>query len=62
MRLEKALKEADDQSLLLFNEVKKAWKVAFALQADLKVGNFLCSSFYLLTYWCNIRTNGSLIK
>lgn len=36
MRLEKALKEADDQSLLLFNEVKKAWKVAFALQADLK--------------------------
>lgn len=36
MRLEKALKEADDQSLLLFNEVQKAWKVAFALQADLK--------------------------
>ncbi|XP_057862151.1 kinesin-like protein KIN-14L isoform X2 [Cryptomeria japonica] len=36
IRLKKQLKEADSQSLLLFSEVQKAWKVAFALQADLK--------------------------
>ncbi|KAH9315480.1 hypothetical protein KI387_024107, partial [Taxus chinensis] len=36
MSLKKQLIEADDQSLLLFCEVQKAWKVAFALQADLK--------------------------
>lgn len=36
IELQKTLKEADDQCLLLFNEVQKAWKVAFTLQADHK--------------------------
>jgi hypothetical protein len=35
MHLRGALKEADDQCLLLFGEVQKAWKLASSLQADL---------------------------
>ncbi len=35
MRLKRALKEADDQCLLLFGEVQKAWKLASSLQEDL---------------------------
>lgn len=35
--LKVALKDANDQCILLFNEVQKAWKVSFTLQADLKV-------------------------
>lgn len=37
MGLKVALKDANDQCILLFNEVQKAWKVSFTLQADLKV-------------------------
>ncbi|KAK1313383.1 Geminivirus Rep-interacting motor protein [Acorus calamus] len=39
MGLKLALKEANDQCSLLFNEVQKAWKVSFTLQADLKSEN-----------------------
>lgn len=35
MQLKRALKESDDQCLLLFGEVQKAWKLASSLQADL---------------------------
>ncbi|KAF6172400.1 hypothetical protein GIB67_025905 [Kingdonia uniflora] len=35
--MKQTLKEANDQCVLLFNEVQKAWKVSFTLQADLKV-------------------------
>ena len=35
MYLKRALEEADDQCLLLFGEVQKAWKLASSLQADL---------------------------
>jgi hypothetical protein len=35
MQLKRALKEADDQCLLLFGEVQKAWKLASSLQGDL---------------------------
>lgn len=41
MGLKKALKDADDQCLLLFGEVQKAWKVAFTLQTDLKTESVL---------------------
>ncbi|EXC14623.1 Geminivirus Rep-interacting motor protein [Morus notabilis] len=34
--LKHALKDANDQCVLLFNEVQKAWKVSHALQSDLK--------------------------
>ncbi|MCH85464.1 geminivirus Rep-interacting motor protein-like, partial [Trifolium medium] len=34
--LKQALKDANDQCVLLFNEVQKAWKVSSALQTDLK--------------------------
>ena len=37
MGLKQDLKFADDQCVLLFNEVQKAWKVSFTLQSDLKV-------------------------
>ncbi|XP_072952795.1 kinesin-like protein KIN-14L [Typha angustifolia] len=39
--LKLALKEADDQCILLFNEVQKAWKVSFTLQADMKSENIM---------------------
>lgn len=37
MFVKKALKHANDQCVLLFNEVQKAWKVSFTIQSDLKV-------------------------
>ncbi|KAF3320701.1 kinesin-like protein KCA2 [Carex littledalei] len=37
--LKVALKDANDQCTLLFNEVQKAWKVSFTLQSDLKSEN-----------------------
>ncbi|RYR65221.1 hypothetical protein Ahy_A03g011180 isoform D [Arachis hypogaea] len=40
LRLKQALKDANDQCVLLFNEVQKAWKVSSALQTDLKVWQF----------------------
>ncbi|XP_018806729.1 kinesin-like protein KIN-14B [Juglans regia] len=39
--LKQALKDANDQSVLLFNEVQKAWKVSFTLQSDLKLENIM---------------------
>ncbi|XP_059624154.1 kinesin-like protein KIN-14B [Cornus florida] len=39
--LRQALKDANDQCVLLFNEVQKAWKVSFTLQSDLKAENIL---------------------
>ncbi|RDX77860.1 Kinesin-like protein KIN-14A, partial [Mucuna pruriens] len=41
LRLKQALKDANDQSVLLFNEVQKAWKVSSALQTDLKSEHIL---------------------
>ena len=38
--LKQALEDANDQCVLLFNEVQKAWKVSSALQTDLKVWQF----------------------
>ncbi|KAI3717567.1 hypothetical protein L1987_69269 [Smallanthus sonchifolius] len=39
--LKQALKVANDQCVLLFNEVQKAWKVSFTLQSDLKAENIM---------------------
>lgn len=39
--LKHALKEANDQCVLLFNEVQKAWKVSYTLQSDLKSENIM---------------------
>ncbi|XP_028754551.1 kinesin-like protein KIN-14B [Neltuma alba] len=39
--LKQALKEANDQCVLLFNEVQKAWKVSSALQTDLKAEHIM---------------------
>ncbi|KAJ4714545.1 Kinesin-like protein [Melia azedarach] len=41
--LRQALKEANDQCVLLYNEVQKAWKVSFTLQSDLKSENIMLS-------------------
>ncbi|XP_047311856.1 kinesin-like protein KIN-14B [Impatiens glandulifera] len=43
-----ALKDANDQCVLLFNEVQKAWKVSFTLQSDLKSENIMLSEKYML--------------
>lgn len=39
--LKHSLKEANDQCILLFNEVQKAWRVSSSLQADLKYENLM---------------------
>ncbi|KAI3409588.1 uncharacterized protein J3R85_019130 [Psidium guajava] len=39
--LKQALKDANDQCVLLFNEVQKAWKVSYTLQSDLKSENIM---------------------
>ncbi|XVF59093.1 hypothetical protein PTKIN_Ptkin07bG0247200 [Pterospermum kingtungense] len=46
--LKQALKEANDQCVLLFNEVQKAWKVSSTLQSDLKSENVLLSDKHKL--------------
>lgn len=38
--MKQALNDANDQCVLLFNEVQKAWKVSCTLQSDLKVSKF----------------------
>lgn len=43
--LKHSLKEANDQCMLLFNEVQKAWRVSSTLQADLKVDFELSAVF-----------------
>lgn len=44
--LKQALKGANDQCVLLFNEVQKAWKVSFTLQSDLKSENIMLAEKY----------------
>lgn len=44
--LKQALKDANDQCVLLFNEVQKAWKVSFTLQSDLKSENIMLADKY----------------
>lgn len=44
--LKQALKEANDQCVLLFNEVQKAWKVSFTLQSDIKSENIVLTDKY----------------
>lgn len=46
--LKQALKDANDQCILLFNEVQKAWKVSLKLQSDLKV--LTCAFLYSNSY------------
>ncbi|KAL3031637.1 hypothetical protein AAZX31_02G039300 [Glycine max] len=46
LRLKQALKVANDQCVLLFNEVQKAWKVSSALQTDLKSEHILLADNY----------------
>ncbi|XP_052196506.1 kinesin-like protein KIN-14B isoform X8 [Diospyros lotus] len=41
LALKEALKDANDQCVLLFNEVQKAWRVSFTLQSDLKSENIM---------------------
>ncbi|XP_022977546.1 kinesin-like protein KIN-14A [Cucurbita maxima] len=41
--LKSALEDANDQCVLLFNEVQKAWKVSSTLQSDLKMENISLS-------------------
>ncbi|KAI5669764.1 hypothetical protein M9H77_19617 [Catharanthus roseus] len=46
--LQQALKNANDQCVLLFNEVQKAWKVSFTLQSDLKSENIMLTDKHRL--------------
>lgn len=41
INLQQALKEANDQCVLLFNELQRAWKVSFTSQSNLKSENIV---------------------
>lgn len=60
--LKQALKHANDQCVLLFNEVQKAWKASFVLQSDLKVCELLLwkpefHAFYGLMHYGHVSPN-----
>lgn len=60
--LKQALKHANDQCVLLFNEVQKAWKASFVLQSDLKVCELLLwkpefHAFYGLMHYGHLSPN-----
>ncbi|XP_039166801.1 metal tolerance protein A2-like [Eucalyptus grandis] len=55
--LKQALKDANDQCVLLFNEVQKAWKVSYTLQSDLK-GNAMVTNMVMVTVKAMIMITG----
>ncbi|XP_010547598.1 PREDICTED: kinesin-like protein KIN-14B [Tarenaya hassleriana] len=46
--MKQALKEANDQCVLLYNEVQRAWKVSFTLQSDLKSENTMLTDKHMI--------------
>ncbi|KAK7407201.1 hypothetical protein VNO78_08913 [Psophocarpus tetragonolobus] len=55
LRLKQALKDANDQCILLFNEVQKAWKVSSSLQTDLKTEHILLADNYKVEKEQNVQ-------
>ncbi|KAK7250622.1 hypothetical protein RIF29_33165 [Crotalaria pallida] len=53
--LNQALKVANDQCILLFNEVQKAWKISSALQSNLKSEHILLSDKHKIDKEQNIQ-------
>ncbi|KAL0396499.1 UNVERIFIED_CONTAM: Kinesin-like protein KIN-14B [Sesamum calycinum] len=55
MGLKEDLKRANDQCVLLYNEVQKAWKVSFTLQSDLKAENIMLADKHQIEKEQNVQ-------
>ncbi|KAK7317655.1 hypothetical protein RJT34_02074 [Clitoria ternatea] len=62
LELNQALKDANDQCVLLFNEVQKGWKVSSALQTDLKAEHILLSDKYKIEKEQNTQLRGQVVQ
>lgn len=60
--LKEALKGANDQCVLLFNEVQKAWKVSFTLQSDLKSENIMLAEKHKIEKEQNAQLKNQLAQ
>ncbi|KAL3621707.1 Kinesin-like protein KIN-14B [Castilleja foliolosa] len=60
MGLKQDLKHANDQCVLLFNEVQKAWKVSFTLQSDLKAENITLADKYKIEKEQNVQLRNQI--
>ncbi|XP_030455740.2 kinesin-like protein KIN-14B [Syzygium oleosum] len=60
--LKQALKDANDQCVLLFNEVQKAWKVSYTLQSDLKSENIMLADKHKIEKEQNAQLRNQLAQ
>ncbi|PKI42104.1 hypothetical protein CRG98_037557, partial [Punica granatum] len=60
--LKQALKDANDQCVLLFNEVQKAWKVSYTLQSDLKSENLMLSDKHSIEKEQNVQLKNQVTQ
>ncbi|KAI4325682.1 hypothetical protein MLD38_031060 [Melastoma candidum] len=58
--MKQALKDANDQCVLLFNEVQKAWKVSHTLQSDLKAENLMLTDKLQIEKEQNARSRSQI--
>ncbi|KAI3462126.1 hypothetical protein Pfo_018789 [Paulownia fortunei] len=62
MGLKQDLKHANDQCVLLFNEVQKAWKVSFTLQSDLKTENIMLADKHKIEKDQNVHLRNQIAQ
>ncbi|KAL7135493.1 hypothetical protein ABFS83_11G100700 [Erythranthe nasuta] len=62
MELKQDLKHANDQCVLLFNEVQKAWKVSFTLQSDLKTENMMLADKHKIEKEQNVHLRNQIAQ
>ncbi|XP_042017628.1 kinesin-like protein KIN-14B [Salvia splendens] len=62
MGLKQDLKLANDQCVLLFNEVQKAWKVSFTLQSDLKTENIMLADKFMVEKDQNLQLRNQITQ
>ncbi|GER47133.1 kinesin like protein for actin based chloroplast movement 2 [Striga asiatica] len=62
MGLKQDLRHANDQCVLLFNEVQKAWKVSFTLQSDLKAENIMLADKHKIEKEQNMQLRNQIAQ
>ncbi|KAK4411727.1 Kinesin-like protein KIN-14B [Sesamum angolense] len=62
MGLKEDLKRANDQCVLLYNEVQKAWKVSFTLQSDLKAENIMLADKHQIEKEQNVQLRNQIAQ
>ncbi|KAK4430521.1 Kinesin-like protein KIN-14B [Sesamum alatum] len=62
MGLKEDLKRANEQCVLLYNEVQKAWKVSFTLQSDLKAENIMLADKHQIEKEQNVQLRNQIAQ